>query len=83
DLYGSVSFAGLDPSLADSGKEYSNMTGQSVKPVSMIIKDIGSAGADDPLNQRGTVAWKAVLDVEVLNANWIRNLYHVNVFSDE
>ena len=24
----------------------------------MIIKPVGSSGATDPLNQRGTVAWK-------------------------
>lgn len=33
----------------------------------MIVKATGSAGADDPLNQRGTVGWKALLGVVRLN----------------
>lgn len=85
EAYGSISFAGLDPANVDSGgpETHGGMTGKAVKPVSIIMKDVGSAGADDPLNQRGTMAWKMVLDVEVLNSSWIRDLHHTNTFSNE
>jgi hypothetical protein len=59
------------------------MTGQMVKPVSIIVKNLGSAGADDPLDQRGTIAWKMAFNSAVLNSSWIRNLEHVNVASDD
>ena len=37
----------------------------------MIMKAIGSAGADDPLNQRGTIGWKAWQVPEILNNNFM------------
>ena len=84
ESYGSVSFAGLDPSISDNGgPDGKVLTGQSIKPVEIIMKPLGSAGADDPLNQRGTIAWKMALDVEVLNSSWIRDLHHTNVFSND
>jgi len=33
----------------------------------MIVKEIGSSGSDDPLNQRGTVGWKAWQAPTILN----------------
>lgn len=57
-----------------------NMTGQKVNPVNIIVKPLGSSGAEDPLDQRGTIAWKAALDAKVLNANWLINLEHKTNF---
>ncbi len=83
DAVGCAGFGGMLPSLADSGGEgYSNNTGKAVKPVEIIGKALGSAGAADPLDQRGTIAWKMTLDVEILNSAFIRNLEHTNAFSD-
>ena len=65
-----------------AGSDEFSMTGKQVKPIEIIIKELGSGGSEDPLNQRGSAGWKATLDVEVLEADWIRNLYHVNDFSD-
>lgn len=59
--------------------EYS-MTGKSVRPTELIVKPLGSAGTEDPLNQRGTVAWKASQDSAVLNALWMVALEHVTSF---
>lgn len=40
----------------------------------VIVCPIGSAGAADPLRQRGTVAWKAMQVVKILNDNWLVNI---------
>ncbi len=83
ESYGCVGIANTSPDSVDSGPANGKpLTGQKVKPVEIIMKALGSAGADDPLNQRGTVAWKMTLDTQILNANWIRSLEHTNVFSN-
>lgn len=83
ESYGVVGIGNFTPKDVDNmGKEGRNMTGtKSIRPVEMILKSLGSAGADDPLNQRGTIAWKASLDVDVLNSAWVRDLEHTNTFS--
>jgi len=84
EAYGYVGFAGITPDLMDSGKDgFDTNTGKEVKPVEIIVKQLGSAGADDPLNQRATVGWKMSLATSVLNSAWIRDLEHTNVFSDD
>lgn len=55
-------------------------TGQQTRPVDLIVKPLGSAGTEDPLNQRGTIAWKASQDSKVLNAYWMVALEHVTNF---
>lgn len=83
ESYGYVGMAGITPSIVDSGSPTAKpLTGQSVKPVEIIVKQLGSAGADDPLNQRATIGWKMSLATSVLNSAWIRNLEHTNAFSD-
>jgi len=75
--------SGLMPSFVDGGPgdaQKGGMTGQSVNPVEIIVKALGEGG-EDPLNQRGTVGWKATLGVEVLNSAWIRDLEHCNDMS--
>lgn len=86
ESYGVVGMAGLDPQNVDMGGTNSpNMTGagRRASPVEIIVKSVGSAGADDPLNQRGTVAWKTAFDTKVLNAAFVYDLEHTNAFSDE
>lgn len=85
EAYGTVGFAGTFPNLMVDGQGNNgrNMTGMAVKPVTMIIKQLGSAGADDPLNQRATIGWKMSLATSVLNSAWMLDLEHVNSFSDD
>ena len=44
-----------------------------------IIKPIGSAGAADALNQRGTSGWKAITTTQILNQNWLIRIEHTNL----
>lgn len=85
EAYGTVGMAGSFPNLMidGQGEKGRNMTGMAVKPVTMIIKQLGSAGADDPLNQRATIAWKMSLQTSVLNSAWLLDLEHTNSFSDD
>jgi N4-gp56 family major capsid protein len=36
-----------------------------------IVKPLGSAGTDDPLNQRSSVGWKAMTTTQILNQAWL------------
>jgi N4-gp56 family major capsid protein len=86
EAYGSVGMAGSFPNLMVDGqgtKALDGMTGMAVKPVSMIIKQLGSAGSDDPLNQRATIGWKMSLKTAILNSAWLLDLEHVNAMSDD
>jgi N4-gp56 family major capsid protein len=76
EAYGYVGMAGSFPNLVDGAPEsnISGMTGQNVKPVEIILKQLGSAGADDPLNQRATIGWKMSLGIAMTNAAWARDL---------
>lgn len=40
----------------------------------MIVKQLGSAGTADPLNQRGTIGWKATKTAKILNEEWIMRI---------
>lgn len=82
ESHGFVGMAGSFPNLNVDGAPESNMfgmTGQNVKPVEIILKQLGSAGADDPLNQRATIGWKMSLGIAVTNATWIRDFEHTDV----
>ncbi len=82
ESYGIVGIGNLLPKEVDmGGADAQPLTGQRVKPVEVIAKQLGSAGADDPLNQRATLGWKLTLDQTVLNTAFIRDLEHVNDFS--
>lgn len=83
ESYGYVGMAGITPSIVDNGGTMAKpLTGQSVKPVEIIVKQLGSAGSADALNQRATIGWKMSLATSVLNSAWVRNLEHTNSFSD-
>jgi len=45
-----------------------SISGNSMK---MIVKTLGSSGSADPLNQRGTVGWKANHITKILNQAWM------------
>ena len=85
EAYGTVGIGNSTPNIdQDSAPNKSrNMTGQNVKPVEIKVKQLGSAGADDPLDQRATVGWKMSLAESITNAAWIRDLEHANVASDD
>ncbi len=84
DSHGVVGFSSQMPSLNSTAspvdyKPGAN-TGGAVNSVSIIRKGLGETGFD-PLNQRGTLGWKMAFAVKVTNANWVRNLEHLNDFS--
>lgn len=84
ESYGILGLSGIEePENVDNqGPDGKPLTGQQIKPVEIITKPVGSAGASDPLNQRGSIAWKMTLTPEVLNSDWIRCVKHTNTFSD-
>jgi len=45
----------------------------------MIVKAIGSSGSADPLNQRGTIGWKANHITKILNQSWMIRIEHAAV----
>lgn len=84
ESFGTAGVASIDPKNVDmAGSGDYTMTGKDVRPVEIIVKEPGSAGADDPLNQRGSIAWKAANDVEILNSSWIIGLNHTTIYSDD
>lgn len=84
ESYGILGLAGYpEPSSVDNqGPDGRPLTGQKIKPVEIIIKPVGSAGAADPLNQRGSLAWKMCLTPHIMNSAWIRVVKHTNAFSN-
>jgi len=82
EAYGIVGIGNTLPQEVDTaGTEEHTMTGQRVRPVELIVKPVDSGGADNPLNLRGSVGWKASHDCKSLNDNWYVRLEHVNDLS--
>jgi N4-gp56 family major capsid protein len=48
----------------------------------IIVKPVGSAGADDPLNQYGTVGWKTSYAAAILNGNFGQRLETASTKND-
>lgn len=46
------------------------------------VKAIGSAGAEDPLDQYGTIGWKAITGCAILNEAWLVRLESVASIED-
>jgi len=44
--------------------------------VKNIVKALGSAGTEDPLNQRATSGWKMAKTAKILNEDWMIRLEH-------
>ena len=86
ESFGVVGVGNTTPRDVDmAGVEGKPLTGAGTKasPVKIIVKPLGSAGAADPLNQRGTIGWKASLDTKILNSAFIVDLEHTTVRSDD
>lgn len=47
-----------------------------------IVKQLGSAGTADPLNQRATVGWKALKVTEILSQQYMVRIETASTFSD-
>lgn len=84
DSFAVAGMASQMPSDVDmAGNEEHMMTGKPVRPVQMIVKPVDSGGAENPLNQRGSIGWKATHDCEVLNSAFGIALAHTNMYSDD
>lgn len=84
EAFGTAGMAGFDPKNVDMGGTGDfNMTGKQVKPVEIIVKQVDSGGADNPLNQRGSIGWKASNDTEILNSNFMIGFNHTTMYSDD
>ena len=57
---------------------YATTTVRGKKGIMTIIKPIGSSGAKDPLNQFGTIGWKAISGCAILNQAWLVRMEHVS-----
>lgn len=58
------------------GEEFYGESGFDESTFEMIVKPIGSAGAADPLNQYGTIGWKAAYVARILNQNFGQRIEH-------
>lgn len=86
ESYGTTGVGTITPQDVDpAGPEGKPLTGAgtAAAPVKIIAKQLGSAGADDPLDQRATIGWKLALDTQVLNSSFIVDLEHTNDFSED
>lgn len=50
---------------------YATVSLRGAKTIETIVKPIGSAGTADPLNQYGTIGWKAIAGCAIINQNWL------------
>lgn len=50
---------------------YATVTLRSKEGIQTIVKPIGSSGANDPLDQFGSVGWKAITGCAILNEAWL------------
>lgn len=66
--------------LADGAYGVTEVTGGGLQT---IIKQLGSAGTADPLNQRSTVGWKAMKTAEILMEAYMVRCECCGEFSDE
>lgn len=64
--------------LGDNAYGITEVTGGGLKT---IIKQLGSAGTADPLDQRSTVGWKAMQTAEILQQNYMIRLESGGAFS--
>lgn len=57
---------------------YATTTVRGKQGIQTKIKPIGSAGSLDPLDQFGTIGWKAILGCAILNQAWLVRIEHVS-----
>lgn len=58
-------------SLLIFAKDAYGITAISGNSMKMIVKALGKSGSADPLNQRGTIGWKANHITKILNQSWM------------
>lgn len=61
---------GFRPDLGAGG------TGNEVSPVQLIMKPLDSGGADNPMNLRGSIAWKGYQQERELDSTWAVRIEH-------
>lgn len=61
---------------AVSGEQDGNNTFQAVRPLQLIEKPFGSAGADDPLEQRASLAWYTTYVTKILREMFMVRIEH-------
>jgi N4-gp56 family major capsid protein len=66
--------------LADGAYGITEITGGGLKT---IIKQKGSAGTADPLDQRSSVGWKAIKTAEILVDAYLMRVEHKSAFSGD
>ena len=65
--------------IADGAYGTTEITGGGLET---IVKQLGSAGAADPLNQRSTVGWKATKTAEILIDPYMVRIEHKSALTD-
>ncbi len=58
------------------GRDFYGITRIAGKALENIVKPLGSAGSNDPLNQRATSGWKATFVAKILNQDFGVVIYH-------
>jgi len=53
------------------GKDAYGVTSISGNSMKMIVKSLGSSGSSDPLDQRGSIGWKANVVARILQQSWM------------
>jgi N4-gp56 family major capsid protein len=66
--------------IADGAYGVTEVTGGGLET---IIKQLGSAGVADPLNQRSSVGWKAIKTAEILIDAYLMRVEHKSSFSED
>ena len=61
------------------GKDAYGVTSIQGNAMKTIVKALGSEGSGDPLNQRGSIGWKANFITKILNQSWMIRIEHAIV----
>ena len=64
------------------GKDAFAVTKLEGEGLETIVKQLGSAGANDPLNQRSTVGWKALKAVAILTQQYMVRIETCSHFNE-
>lgn len=65
--------AGIDEPLSN---ESNNTFGGTIRPLKLIDKPFGSSGADDPLEQRASIAWYTTYVAKILRQPFMLRIEH-------
>lgn len=61
---------------------YCTTTLRGKQGIRTIVKSLGSAGSEDPLDQYGTIGWKAITGAAILNEAWLIRVETTASFED-